>query len=203
RRDRLPPALRRRSRRAERRGRDRRGPVPRCALRADDRGAVAGPGGHARNRDRRTRRGRRSAGSRAAGFRLPVMRRALAGAVRHRRIPLAPPRSVRQHPAARGASPRLYLRLERARHRRPDPAPAPALYRADRRVSSIVAWLAARSLSGAPALAADNGAPMPSVRPRLPSRYESEATPAPADDFPHEETRSEAAPAPRVEAPAR
>lgn len=42
-------------------------------------------------------------------------------------------------------------------------------------MTNVMAYLAARSLRGAHPIPADDGAPMPVVRPRLPSRYEANA----------------------------
>ena len=71
-------------------------------------------------------------------------------------------------------------------------------------MSSIVAWLAARSLPGTRTVAADNGAPMPQVRPRLPGRYETDAASpsAPPEEAAHEEAPAATPPAPRTEAAA-
>ncbi len=61
-------------------------------------------------------------------------------------------------------------------------------------MSGVLAFLAARSLTGAPSVAED-GTPAPALRPRVPALYET-----PADstaDFPIEEIAEEAAPASR------
>ncbi len=71
-------------------------------------------------------------------------------------------------------------------------------------MSSIVAWLAARSLPGTGVVADDDSAPVPRVRPRLPGRYETDATSSPpfAEDVAHDAAPAAAAPVPRPEAPA-
>jgi hypothetical protein len=63
-------------------------------------------------------------------------------------------------------------------------------------MTNVMAWLAARSLRGTQTAPADDGAPMPAVRPRLPNRYERDAAQAPAQDLEREDDYTEAVPVP-------
>jgi hypothetical protein len=69
-------------------------------------------------------------------------------------------------------------------------------------MTNVMAYLAARSLPGVQSVPADDGTPMPLVRPRVPSRYETEGADLsiPTQDLEHKALPAEPAPAMRRQA---